>query len=329
MLFGYASAPIILASDLKDQFIIDFLESWINNLTKLFFGIQSHIRLLYYVTPLSKLLYYGSIMIFSKDKRTLGEEYANIMMIDSKEKALPSLNTRIAYLIAFSLYPSILERIQAKLKEKIELELETKSNFNKQEMKNETSFPFPALLSTLPLSMLMELIQNVLIPLHTSLFYLNGRYSDWTRRLFGLRFIHYPRRIPESIKANNLYKIFSLVLSIISILKAIKIIKEFIEKKRRIEMNKSIKNRKNENENENQSNLTVADTGNSIPSPHQNEKCSLCLEEFKNKTMTRCSHFFCWNCIVVWLLSLEMEKRECPLCRSPCHLSQIFLVYNV
>ncbi|KAL7409988.1 Pex12 amino terminal region-domain-containing protein [Mrakia frigida] len=38
-------------------------------------------------------------------------------------------------------------------------------------------------------------------------------------------------------------------------------------------------------------------------------KCTLCLEEWTDPTVTECGHVFCWSCIVGW----SGEKAECPL----------------
>jgi len=272
-------------------------------------------------------------MIFSKDKRTLGEEYANIMMIDSEKGMLPSLNTRIAYLTAFSLYPFILESIKVKLRRNDFFDLySNERNDDKHEDCNRKGQSISLSFLSSILSLLIDMFVDVLIPLHTSLFYLNGKYSDWTRRLLRLRFIYYPRRTPESIKANMLYKLFSVTLAIISIFKAIKRIKEFKERLSEIRIKKKMETIKRENNKKDDNKYAKAITNPSTMTAMtaaiiNDDKCSLCLEKFKNKTMTRCSHFFCWNCIVTWLLS--QKKEECPLCRTACHLSQIFLVYNV
>ena len=41
-------------------------------------------------------------------------------------------------------------------------------------------------------------------------------------------------------------------------------------------------------------------------------KCTLCLEEMRDPSVTTCGHVFCWTCIVEWI----REKPECPLCRQ-------------
>jgi len=44
----------------------------------------------------------------------------------------------------------------------------------------------------------------------------------------------------------------------------------------------------------------------------QQRKCTLCLEPFKDPSVTTCGHVFCWSCVQDWV----REKPECPLCRS-------------
>jgi peroxin-10 len=44
----------------------------------------------------------------------------------------------------------------------------------------------------------------------------------------------------------------------------------------------------------------------------QQRKCTLCLEEMKDPSVTTCGHVFCWHCISDWC----REKAECPLCRQ-------------
>lgn len=46
----------------------------------------------------------------------------------------------------------------------------------------------------------------------------------------------------------------------------------------------------------------------------QQRKCTLCLEEMKDPSVTTCGHVFCWTCITDWM----REKPECPLCRQDC-----------
>ena len=47
-------------------------------------------------------------------------------------------------------------------------------------------------------------------------------------------------------------------------------------------------------------------------STRQQRKCTLCLEEMEDPSVTTCGHVFCWTCISDWC----REKPECPLCRQ-------------
>lgn len=44
----------------------------------------------------------------------------------------------------------------------------------------------------------------------------------------------------------------------------------------------------------------------------QQRKCTLCLEQMRDPSVTTCGHVFCWTCIGDWI----REKPECPLCRQ-------------
>jgi peroxin-10 len=50
-----------------------------------------------------------------------------------------------------------------------------------------------------------------------------------------------------------------------------------------------------------------------------NRKCTLCLEEMKDPSVTTCGHVFCWTCIGDW----AREKPECPLCRQTCLVQHV------
>lgn len=57
--------------------------------------------------------------------------------------------------------------------------------------------------------------------------------------------------------------------------------------------------------------LSSQETLSWIPSGSQ-RKCTLCLEPFRDPSVTTCGHVFCWSCIQDWV----REKAECPLCRQ-------------
>ena len=50
-----------------------------------------------------------------------------------------------------------------------------------------------------------------------------------------------------------------------------------------------------------------------------NRKCTLCLDEMRDPSVTTCGHVFCWACIGDW----AREKPECPLCRQGCRVQHV------
>ena len=55
-----------------------------------------------------------------------------------------------------------------------------------------------------------------------------------------------------------------------------------------------------------------------------NSDCVLCLSSFKEVSVIRCGHLFCWKCIHNCL----QNKLECPLCRYPTDPKDIVYLQN-
>lgn len=55
------------------------------------------------------------------------------------------------------------------------------------------------------------------------------------------------------------------------------------------------------------------------------DKCVLCLDKFKYKSVTLCGHLFCWKCIFEYL---HNNNNTCPKCRKHISLNCIILLRN-
>ena len=60
-------------------------------------------------------------------------------------------------------------------------------------------------------------------------------------------------------------------------------------------------------------------------------KCTLCLEEWTDPTVTECGHVFCWSCIVGWSgekvrLSLFCLEKDSPTRPDERRLTPPFLL---
>ena len=56
-----------------------------------------------------------------------------------------------------------------------------------------------------------------------------------------------------------------------------------------------------------------------------NDKCVLCMEKFKDISVTQCGHLFCWKCITQYLES----NNECPQCRKRTSPNQVVYIQNI
>ncbi len=56
-----------------------------------------------------------------------------------------------------------------------------------------------------------------------------------------------------------------------------------------------------------------------------NDQCVLCMEKFKDISVTQCGHLFCWKCITQYLES----NNECPQCRKRTSPNQVIYIQNI
>lgn len=149
------------------------------------------------------------------------------------------------------------------------------------------------------------------ITLHMALFYWNGRYAEWTRRLLGLRYIYYPRRVPRPV-VDRLYKILALTTLVTVLPRLWALIKRYI-------LRGAGRGRANEG---GQPEL-LPNGREDIP---PTARCRLCLGIRKDTTVTACGHLFCWSCIYTWIV--RAGKDRCPLCRTICDRASLYCVPN-
>ena len=55
------------------------------------------------------------------------------------------------------------------------------------------------------------------------------------------------------------------------------------------------------------------------------DKCVLCLEKYKDISVTSCGHLFCWKCITQYL----EHNNECPHCRKKTYPNQVIYLQNI
>lgn len=140
----------------------------------------------------------------------------------------------------------------------------------------------------------METLQG----LHRAAFFiLGGRYPGWLWRLLRLRYIHWPKRVPQVGRVELAYRLLGLMILLTTGVKAAIQLRE--RPGRGIE----------------------EDGGVCEASEMQ---CALCLGRRKETTVAVCGHLFCWRCMIEWL----RVRAQCPLCRHPTSISDLYCIID-
>ena len=57
----------------------------------------------------------------------------------------------------------------------------------------------------------------------------------------------------------------------------------------------------------------------------EHEMCSICFDNFENKTLLNCCHSaYCFECVSHWLAT----NRKCPMCRHTIGINNMIIVGN-
>lgn len=245
--YGFAEVGVMAIARQKDEFYIRQLDERFRDalgprrLHRWFRGDSM---------PFSAALYY--LLTHGAGTMTLGEEYGQILPVDTRAGGFPSLWKRLVVAVSAAWMPS------------------------------------PWWL--------------VLVLFHRALFYWQGKYPDVIRRILSLRYIYFPRRLPESPRARMIYRIVGTITVAIAVSRA-------MELWRIAPLTRLLHSAPKE-----------ASEGDEEV-PHV-ERCSLCLGQRQNTAVASCGHLFCWTCLLGWL----QMRQQCPLCRQQCLPAHVYCI---
>ncbi|KJK78895.1 hypothetical protein H634G_05710 [Metarhizium anisopliae BRIP 53293] len=319
--YPFAAAPDIVRAHQKDAYFTGHLANTISDLYRRLFGARATHSLAPELRSLAALLYFALTTL--PGNRTLGEEYCDLVQVESPAGQLPDVKKRAAYIAGTILLPYLVSRtlpgLRNRLRKLIDRRLDALRRKGSQTSREARAWEYisnhlPSLTSAAP-------IQAVTL----ALFYFNGTYYELTKRLLSLRYV-FTRAVPDSPDRGG-YEVLGVLLVIQLAVQSYLHIRSTIFDLLLTELGA-----RGPQESRVDLALTTHTPVSSTPRfdladaqamgyirGSQQRKCTLCLEEMKDPSATQCGHVFCWECIGDWV----REKPECPLCRREAMVQHI------
>ena len=327
--YPFATAPDIIRAAEKDNWLRDSLQEDLSNVLRRLKGsrfVQTHAT---ETRTFAALLYLGCTTLLGN--RTLGEEYCDIVQIETAKRLLPSTRRRASYILLSVLLPYTVSRLTPRIHQFLDSKPASATGAPIERSK---LYDWHCLMRYVLLSVESTVSPSLLSSVSLAAFYLNGAYYHLSKRVLGLRYVFTLE--PSASSADNSYEVLGVLLVLQMLLQGY------------IHVTNALRATNNTTGEETDAQLSVSDGKsfgwkrtvgnvativegiNLTPSPlaprqtlteptsmkwiqgSQQRKCTLCLEELKDPSVTTCGHLFCWTCITDWI----REKPECPLCRQ-------------
>ncbi|KAK2755495.1 peroxisome biogenesis factor 10 [Arachnomyces sp. PD_36] len=331
--YPFATSPDVIRSHEKDVYITGSLTSQAHTIARSLRGARFAHAHTEAVKNLTEILYLSLTTLLGN--RTLGEEYCDVVQLEDDTLQLPSLARRAGYILSSVLAPWALQRILPTLRRKLRAKLERSiarqqaraQNQGQKQQTNKTLY-----FQTYILQHLDSLTSlSPIYALSIATFYFTGSYYHLSKRFWGLRYV-FTKKVADSEQRIG-YEVLGALMVCQMMVQGILHIRQTIHAAEASQDPSSSTTKSTSG----QTAPTILPPASSaeatpvlppdtprydlstsqassftwIPSEQQ-RKCTLCLELFKDPSVTTCGHVFCWTCIRDWV----KEKPECPLCRQ-------------
>lgn len=354
--YPFASAPDIIRSNQKDAYFQEKTFERLIHVLRRLRGARFAHNYTAEARVLAEMLYMGLTTLVGN--RTLGEEYCDIVQVERETSTLPSVGRRGGYILASILLPYTLNRTLPVFRRKVRRALEASLRAPPGH-KRPTQSKLRQLRSYILENLDTITSPSPVYAVSLAIFYFTGSYYHLGKRLFGLRYIftNSAETSSQKIGYEVLGVLLVLQLSVQAWLhlqststgttgvanpESLAGGTAMLEGGVEVSLDPGMYTANNAllfetphthsppsnvekvthtkvlPEGQYRYHLTDEDVMAWI-SGKQSRKCTLCLDEFKDPSVTTCGHVFCWNCIGDWV----REKPECPLCRQQVMLQHI------
>ncbi|KAF1845571.1 uncharacterized protein K460DRAFT_366436 [Cucurbitaria berberidis CBS 394.84] len=367
--YPFAASPDIIRSHQKDAYFSGVLLDQLSTLLRKLYGARIAHTYVSETRVLGELLYLGLTTLIGN--RTLGEEYTDIVQVESETGRFPALGRRAGYILGCILGPYLLGRLLPKLRRRVKAKLEANLKAYGRQMAraqhhaNESGSNKAV---SRPLGMRIQnyILQNLdtitspspVYALSLATFYFSGSYYHLSKRIWGLRYI-FTRHVPDSDNRAG-YEVLGVLLVLQMAVQGYLHLHNTVTSSTAavggghptstsalVGGGAEVSLDPNAYSANNALLFDAAATHPATPpsdiqkwthtpaadKPRYelgdedtmgwigggNRKCTLCLEEMKDPSVTTCGHVFCWTCISDW----AREKPECPLCRQSCLVQHV------